>query len=276
VRTNITEDSQDGVPLTLTITLVNTDNGCLPLSGFRVDIWHCNKRGYYSAYNGQPGIDGTVNNAGTTWLRGIQYTDANGQVTFETIYPGWYNPRATHIHVQIFDSQNNLLVTSQIAMPDSINTTVNAFYNTSGTNPFTNTNDMVFSDSYEEELATVTGDTTNGYVAVKEIAFSAGTSAVEHIEAETGGQFGRLMNYPNPCKDSTTISFVLVQRSDFTLTVADESGRLIEVMQRKNVSKGKVEVAVNTSALSPGQYIYRIEVTNISGVFGQSKRLIKQ
>ena len=30
-----------------------------------------------------------------------QVTDANGQVTFTTIFPGWYDGRTTHIHYRV-------------------------------------------------------------------------------------------------------------------------------------------------------------------------------
>lgn len=276
VRSNITEGTQTGVALSLTLTIINVDNNCLPVSGLRVDIWHCNKRGYYSAYDGQPGIDGTVNNAGTTWLRGIQYTDSNGQVAFTSIYPGWYTPRATHIHVQIFDSSNNLLTTTQLAFPDALNTAINTYYATSGTNSFTNSNDMVFSDSYTSELMTVTGSATSGVVATKEIAINAGTMGIDNVEIETGGQFSKLLNFPNPCKEKTTISFNLIQSSDVDLTLYDISGKVIDKISKKNLGSGNNLIEYNTSKLQAGNYLYQLQVTNLSGTFKQSKKLIKE
>lgn len=276
VRSNITEGSQTGIPLTLNLTIVNVDNSCLPVSGLRVDIWHCNKRGYYSAYDGQPGIDGTVNNAGSTWLRGIQYTDANGQVTFTTIYPGWYTPRATHIHVQIFDSANNLLTTTQLALPDAINSAVNTFYATSGANSITNSNDMVFSDSYANELMTVSGNTTSGYVASKEIPINAGALSVDDIEAATGGQFSKLTNYPNPCFESTTFSFQLIQNSDAVITIWDMNGKMVDQLERKDLPKGKAEINFPTTQLRAGEYLFQLQVANQNGTFRQTKKLIKK
>ncbi len=276
VRSTITEGTQTGIPLVLTLTIINEDNSCLPVSGLRVDIWHCNKRGYYSAYDGQPGIDGTVNNGGTTWLRGIQYTNSSGQVVFTTIYPGWYTPRATHIHVQIFDGSNNLLTTTQLAFPDAINTTVNSFYATSGTNAFTNSNDMVFSDSYASELMTVTGNTTSGYTATMQITINAGALGTEDIDIETGGQFSKLTNFPNPCQDNTTISFNLVQTSDIELIVFDVSGKLVDKITRKGLGSGKNEFEINTAKLQSGDYIYQLQVSNLSGTFKQSKKFVKK
>ncbi|WP_185204536.1 T9SS type A sorting domain-containing protein [Chryseobacterium sp. C3] len=276
VRTNITEGTQTGIALTLTITVLNTNNNCLAVgSGYRVDIWHCNKRGYYSAYSGQPGIDGTQNTTGQTWLRGIQYTNANGQVTFTSIYPGWYTPRATHIHVQIYDASNNLLLTTQLAFPDAINTTVNTYYATSGTNSVTNTNDMVFSDSYASELMTVSGSTSAGYTATANI-FVAGTLGVDDVSFETGGQFSNLTISPNPIADEAKLSFNLIQTSGVSAEILDVSGRIVKKIDKTNFSRGKNELKLDFSSLQPGNYILAFTVSNINGEFSQSKKFIKK
>jgi protocatechuate 3,4-dioxygenase beta subunit len=163
-RTDITE-GKTGIPLTLTLTIVNSNDNCSVISGARVDIWHCDKDGYYSEYS-EPGYLGTQDNTGKTFLRGIQLTDTNGQAKFTTIYPGWYTGRVTHIHVEIFVN-SVLRLTTQVAFPDSLNTTVynTSLYSAHGQNSTTNSNDQVFSDSYNSELVTITGDTTNGYTA---------------------------------------------------------------------------------------------------------------
>ena len=163
-RTDITE-GKTGIPLTLTLTIVNSNNSCAVISGARVDIWHCDKDGYYSEYS-EPGYLGTQDNTGKTFLRGIQLTDTNGQVKFTTIYPGWYTGRVTHIHMEIFVN-SVLKLTSQVAFPDSLNTTVynTSLYSAHGQNSIVNSKDQVFSDSYSSELVTISGDTTNGYSA---------------------------------------------------------------------------------------------------------------
>ena len=163
-RTDITE-GKTGLPLSLTLTIVNSNNSCTAIEGARVDIWHCDKDGYYSEYS-EPGYLGTIDYTGKTFLRGIQLTDANGQVKFTTIYPGWYTGRVTHIHVEVFIN-SVLRSTTQLAFPDSINTAVykTSLYSAHGQNSLTNSNDGIFSDSYSSELVTLTGDTTNGYAA---------------------------------------------------------------------------------------------------------------
>ncbi|HEV2481516.1 MAG TPA: intradiol ring-cleavage dioxygenase [Puia sp.] len=163
-RTDITE-GKTGIPLSLTLTVVNSNADCAVLSNARVDIWHCDKDGYYSEYS-EPGYLGTEDNAGKTFLRGIQLTDSNGQVRFTTIYPGWYAGRVTHIHLEIFVS-SVLKLTTQLCFPDSLNTTVyqTALYSAHGENTTTNSTDQVFSDGYSTELVSISGDTTNGYTA---------------------------------------------------------------------------------------------------------------
>ena len=163
-RTDITE-GKTGIPLTLTLTVVNSNESCAALTNARVDIWHCDKDGYYSEYD-EPGYLGTEDNTGKTFLRGIQLTDSNGQVTFTTIYPGWYTGRVTHIHLEIYVS-SVLKLTTQLCFPDSLNTTVygTSGYSAHGQNSITDSSDQVFSDGYSTELVTISGDTTNGYTA---------------------------------------------------------------------------------------------------------------
>jgi protocatechuate 3,4-dioxygenase beta subunit len=159
-RRDITE-GRSGLPLTLTLTIVSVSGSCSPVTNASVEIWQCDAGGNYSEYS-QPGFDGT----GQTFLRGIQATDANGQVTFTTIYPGWYAGRATHIHVDVFRS-GSLVKTTQIAFPESATAAVYAsgVYASKGQNSTTNASDMVFSDGTQNELATLTGSTASGYTA---------------------------------------------------------------------------------------------------------------
>lgn len=184
IRSTITSDidgsnTQTGIPLTLTIRLENSSGNCTALSGVYVYIWHCNKDGSYSEYSStQNGGD----YEGHTFLRGVQQSDSNGEVTFVTIYPGRYDPRATHIHVEVYPdssfNRNALLSTSQFAFPDAVNTTVyeSSGYTANQGKGSTDANDQVFGtsaggDTYQ--LLTVTGDTGNGYVASITMAVAA-------------------------------------------------------------------------------------------------------
>ncbi|MFF8865210.1 intradiol ring-cleavage dioxygenase [Streptomyces sp. NPDC015139] len=92
VRKDITE-GKAGVPLTLRVTVIDSTT-CATLPDTAVDIWHCDALGIYSGY-----VAGG-STPDTTFLRGVQLTDASGVAEFTTVYPGWYVGRALHIHVK--------------------------------------------------------------------------------------------------------------------------------------------------------------------------------
>ena len=113
-RADITEGTQTGVATTVRLQIV--DAACKPIEGARVDIWHCNAVGLYSGYANQTG---GVDTTGQTFLRGTQFAGASGIVEFETIYPGWYAGRTTHIHFKVFLDEKTVL-TGQIFFPDAL------------------------------------------------------------------------------------------------------------------------------------------------------------
>ena len=166
-RRDITE-GRPGLALSLVLTFVNTNQNCQPLPNAAVEVWQCDASGNYSEY-AQPGYDGT----GQTFLRGLQTTDANGQVTFTTIYPGWYQGRATHIHIEVVRNGSSVKVT-QIAFPESTNTAVYAtgVYAGRGSNPTANTADDIFRDSVNSELASVTGSPASSLTATFTVAIA--------------------------------------------------------------------------------------------------------
>ena len=167
VRTNIIGD-RTGVAFTINITIQNTNNSCAVLQGALVDIWHCDKDGNYSEYGGtsMQSTDYTSNH----FLRGRQTTDSNGLVSFTSIFPGWYQSRATHIHVHIYKSDGTSLLVTQIAFlegSDSAVVAVNSassYGYTKGMTGYTyNANDNIFSDGTSNEMSTVTGSVSAGY-----------------------------------------------------------------------------------------------------------------
>ncbi|WP_157968609.1 intradiol ring-cleavage dioxygenase [Streptomyces geranii] len=107
-RKDITEGKK-GVPLTVRLTVRDQTERCGPVVGAAVEIWHCDAWGYYSGYTTtSPGgtsvpaeSEDTSGANDKTFLRGFQATNADGVAEFTTIYPGWYTPRTTHIHVRV-------------------------------------------------------------------------------------------------------------------------------------------------------------------------------
>ena len=169
VRSDIRLD-RTGVAFTINITIKNKNNSCSALSGALVDIWHCDKDGYYSEYGGTSMQ--AVNYTAVHFLRGRQVTDANGLVSFTSIFPGWYQGRATHIHTHIYNPAGTSLLISQISFPEGSTSAV-ALVNASTANGYTkgmtgytyNASDDVFKDDTAgAQTGTVTGSVSAGYV----------------------------------------------------------------------------------------------------------------
>ena len=148
---------QEGIPLRLILHVYDVDdsNGdgsgsCTPLKDAKVDIWHSNSPGVYSG----------VQDAGTSendFLRGNQMTDDNGTVQFATIYPGWYEGRAIHIHVKVrtFEGSNeDLEWTSQFYLNNSINELVHTQppYSNHGPVDLRNEEDFIYTGSSTDGL----------------------------------------------------------------------------------------------------------------------------
>lgn len=170
VREDIRAD-RTGVLLDVELTVLNASQSCLPLVGALVDIWHCDKDGNYSEYSGFSNV---------SFLRGRQVTDENGKVAFTTIFPGWYNGRATHIHLHVFNSAGKSLLVSQIAFPEGSSSavvqvnasTANGY--TKGMNGYTyNAQDGIFRDGVSNELANISGTLSARYQLTHSIVVSA-------------------------------------------------------------------------------------------------------
>ena len=118
----------------------------------------------------------TANFTSVHFLRGRQTTDANGLVTFTSIFPGWYSGRAPHIHVHVYSASGNSLVVTQIAFPtdicETVYTTATNYY-IKGKQDTSNANDSVFSDSLASELGTVSGSISTGYTMLHLITVAA-------------------------------------------------------------------------------------------------------
>jgi protocatechuate 3,4-dioxygenase beta subunit len=194
--------AQEGVPLELTINVLE---GGEPLSGVAVDIWHANAHGLYSDESSQSAGGGTSggDTSGENYLRGYQITGKDrgvkaapvaGQVSFETIWPGWYTGRAIHIHVRVRKlSQHGATIagyTTQIFFSDADNDAVlsgAAPYNTRSpqNDPTTDENDTVLrSADIATNVVAVTGDLTGGFAATFDIELN-------HAEVIAPGSLGR-------------------------------------------------------------------------------------
>ncbi|GAP37061.1 intradiol ring-cleavage dioxygenase [Piscinibacter sakaiensis] len=159
-----------GVPVVLTLTLVDTNASCAPLAGYAIYLWHCDRAGNYSLYTA----------ASESYLRGVQVSDSAGQVTFTTIFPGCYAGRWPHIHFEVFASQaaattgRNAVLISQLALPSAVCSAVYPAatgYSASVGNfaGVSLSGDNVFGDNTAAQLAAMTpsfsGSVSDGYTA---------------------------------------------------------------------------------------------------------------
>jgi protocatechuate 3,4-dioxygenase beta subunit len=123
---------------------------CKAIPSAAVDIWHCNAFGVYSGFEGAAVRDGFEQSSyieptnDGIFLRGRQYTDINGMVEFDTIYPGWYQFRTVHIHIKIFIGSKEVL-TTQLFFPQELNCLIQSLppYNVRPLSPYTNENDVI-------------------------------------------------------------------------------------------------------------------------------------
>jgi protocatechuate 3,4-dioxygenase beta subunit len=166
-----------GVQLTLTLTVVNVNSSCAPLAGYAVYLWHCDRDGKYSLYD----------LPNESYLRGVGVTDANGQITFTTIFPGCYAGRWPHMHFEVFSSLTTATsgryaaLISQLAMPAATCTEVynNATGYSSSVSNFAGvslSSDNVFGDNSSAQIAqqtpTMSGSVSAGYTATAVIGLA--------------------------------------------------------------------------------------------------------
>lgn len=171
IRTSIGEltGTAQGVELKVRLRVVDATSGCAPLAGYAVYLWHATQDGQYSMYT-EPNQN---------YLRGVQVSDADGWVTFTTVFPGCYSGRWPHMHFEIFKSlddisnASNAVLISQLALPEDACDEVYAVagYETSVSNfsRLTLASDGVFKDGVEAQLATVTGSPAEGMEATLDL-----------------------------------------------------------------------------------------------------------
>jgi len=166
-----------GVPMTVTLKLVDTAASCTSLAGYAIYLWHCDRGGLYSLYS-----------SGATdqnYLRGVQVTDSDGEVSFTTIFPACYSGRWPHMHFEVYPSLaaatsgSNDVKTSQLALPAAACNQVYGVvsgYQASVANfaAVSLASDGVFgNDSAAYQIATVTGDPNSGFVASLQVGIAA-------------------------------------------------------------------------------------------------------
>jgi protocatechuate 3,4-dioxygenase beta subunit len=258
---------QAGVPLTLKMQIFDADNGCAPVQGATVDIWHAGATGLYS----DEAANGT---AGQNWLRGYQTTDSDGLVTFTTVYPGWYSGRAVHIHfkVRIYDgSTETLEFTSQMFFTDAMNTAVfknNAPYNTRSATPDTlDTKDGILGSDAATLTLDPTPDGSGGYTADFSVGVAKSTSQLNNTSAGGGGGPGGGPPGTGPTMTSTdkTVGIGLKAVTMVRTALGARQARLKfkasePVTLTAKLTRGSRTIAKKTVSLATGTTTVRVTV----------------
>jgi len=166
IRVEPTDKSiKPGAPLRLEFHVSRVTGGsCAPLAGAVVDVWHCDALGVYSDVR-----DRSFDTRGKKFLRGYQTTDAKGMAQFLTIYPGWYEGRAVHVHFKIRSdaaSRRGYQFTSQLYFDESITDQVlkQAPYNGKGGHRSMNDADFLFRRGGKQLIPALTKE-PQGYAA---------------------------------------------------------------------------------------------------------------
>ena len=181
LRDDISEE-QTGLPMMLCLQLVN--QSCEPLSGYEIEVWHCNVTGVYSGDTDGSADASSFNSSFCTgndsqalaakWFRGTLITDSNGRVNFKTCFPGWYPSRAIHIHFRVRNNNNDEVV-SQFGFDDDFNEylcTTHTNYTSNGAPDTSNTTDTVFGSDYEEYLFNIQQNNDGSLLAYKRIVIN--------------------------------------------------------------------------------------------------------
>ncbi|MFD1382668.1 hypothetical protein ACFQ45_04800 [Rhodanobacter aciditrophus] len=121
-------EGREGLPMQLCLQLI--DENCQPLANHKIEVWHCDSEGIYSADTSNSEYSRRFNEGfcsgdkesalSSTWFRGQLMTDSDGRVNFKTCFPGWYQGRTIHIHFSVTDSNGNASVTSQFCFQDGL------------------------------------------------------------------------------------------------------------------------------------------------------------
>jgi protocatechuate 3,4-dioxygenase beta subunit len=275
---------QAGVPLALRINVLDAANGGA-INGAHVDIWHANAYGLYSDEGGQPGGSSTT---GQNFLRGYQVTGVDagalaapvdGQVNFRTIWPGWYQGRAIHIHVRVRTYDGSSVATNyttQIFFSDADNDAVlsgAAPYDTRSprTDPTTDETDNILGGARSTNVVPVTGSLADGFAATFTIgltgvasnadtdALTASIASARVSKAENGN---RAVVASVKTSGSATVHASLVRNAE---TLAKATGHLSSGTHSLRLALGK--------GVAAGPATLKLVLAGSSGTLTRTRKL---
>ncbi len=268
-RQDITED-RPGTRVIQRMRILGVDN-CQPIPNVRVNLWCCDVEGKYSGYGTEEG---------ETYMRGYQITDDNGEVEFISILPGWYPGRVLHMHFQVHVSTAFAAV-SQFTWPHleavEIASASPDIY-IQGPDPMTPEIDGSFNDGYEHQLATLVWDEDlQSFVSDLEVAIEGeGVNGVGYLEREAAKVFSLGDPVPNPISSNSKISLDLLTSSDVEIAIYAISGRKVydKTLGMMNEGNHQIVLQPNSQKLSPGAYVFQINVLSSGRVHHDFRRFV--
>ncbi|MFA9400912.1 MAG: hypothetical protein ACERKT_07365 [Acidobacteriota bacterium] len=253
--------SKDGIRTTLTINLFSADANCDPFSGATVDMWQCDAQGKYS--------DVSPNNTvGQTFLRGYQMTDSNGQVTFTTIFPGWYPGRTIHIHLKFRVTDGGSTTyefSTQVFFKDSdIDAALATPAYARNENPFvTNANDHIYDPAM---VVPLTGNVTKGFKGTVDVGLAGMPEEVKAADSVVSSKVKRVRVSRE--KGGRRVAVVTLEAGERVSADARllRGGRLLSRKRRGTMAKGtrkvRLPIAKGTRA---GRAVLRIVLRDRAG-----------
>ncbi|KNG81524.1 GPI anchored dioxygenase, partial [Aspergillus nomiae NRRL 13137] len=164
VRSDV-RDGEPGIPIIMDGQFIDIET-CEPIKDLYWDVWNCNSTGVYSGVQSSMNGNGDDDsNLDKTFLRGLQKTDADGVAQFQSMFPGHYSGRATHVHVVAHvgatQLQNNTLTGGHVAHIGQLFFDQDLVYKVEATYPYntnnvsitTNADDHVVQDETEDSAS---------------------------------------------------------------------------------------------------------------------------
>jgi parallel beta-helix repeat protein len=97
-----------------------------------------------------------------------------------------------------------------------------------------------------------------------------GTFVIRNKAELPGVKFFLAQNFPNPCKNKTTIVFSLPTKDHVQLAIYSLSGRKLETLVDDEIKAGIHQISWDARRYSPGVYLYRMKTTTFNRIMKAS------
>ena len=260
-RSNVVA-GESGLPLNITLLILDgrntTSDQCIPLQNVKVDTWSCDWEGIYSDESAE-------NSLGETYLRGYQLTNSSGYTAFQTLYPGWYSGRTTHVHfrLRVYDGVNGALSydeTTQLFFNDSITNYIYSNIAPYTSHPGRDTTDATDRVYAIQNQLNLTGDYTNGFTSFLHLTIPLGGTSSNYILGNAsnagGGGSGTTTTTtsggggggnPGAAASSSTAAATTLRGSSSAAAATSAAAAMSAVRRASSSSAGAVSAAATSA-----------------------------